>query len=74
MKVKHQLPSIFGGKVDGSRYQGVVSVAGSIRVEAMRDRLAKLAGRLPEQTSDGDVLEYLARGEKETQRIIGQGR
>lgn len=52
-------PTIFKGK-KGDRYQGAVTPVGSRGFEAARKRLARLAGL--KTASDGDTIEYLARG------------
>ena len=57
---------IFRDKVDGSRYQGVVTPVGAVAFEAARERLARLAKLKPTAVSDGDCIEFLARGEVET--------
>lgn len=61
---------IFGDKSGGSRYQGCVTKIGSVRFEAARARLAKLACRDVALTSDGDTFEYLARGDAETREYL----
>lgn len=62
----HGSQSIFRNKDGGDRVQGNITPIGSIRFEHARARLAKLDGRETEETSDGDVIEYLARGEADT--------
>jgi hypothetical protein len=62
--------AIFKDKLGGARYQGVVTAAGSTSFEMARKRLAKMAGREVEQTSDGDVFEFLARGEDATRKYL----
>lgn len=52
-----------------TRYQGVVSKVGAKAFEAARKRLAVLAQRTG-RVSDGDVFEYLARGEAETVKYL----
>jgi len=44
--------------------------AGSVRFEQARARLARLVSREPEQVSDADVFEFLARGDKETRGYL----
>lgn len=63
-------PSIFRDKAGGDRVQGVITKVGSQRFEAARARLARLDNREVEQTSDADVIEYLARGDAETRVYI----
>jgi hypothetical protein len=65
----HGNASIFKPK-NGDRFQGVTTKLGTTRFEAARGRLAKLAGREKEHVSDGDVFEYLARGESETRAYL----
>lgn len=70
--------SIFRDKIDGAgvlregaqRVQAIISPKGSRRFEEARRRLATLADREPEQVSDADVVEYLARGEQETRNYL----
>lgn len=59
-------PSIFRDKVGGQRVQAIISKTGASRFEAARKRLAKLAKWKPDQISDADVVEFLARGEADT--------
>lgn len=63
--------SIFGSKRKSDRVQGILTPVGTRRFEHARQRLARLAGRETELVSDGDVIEYLARGEVETRKILG---
>lgn len=63
-------PSIFRDKAGGDRVQGVITKVGSQRFEAARARLARLDNREVEQTSDADVIEYLARGDEDTRLYI----
>lgn len=62
--------SIFRDKKGGDRVQGVITPVGSTRFELARIALAKLAGREREHVSDADVIEYLARGEKNTRDYL----
>lgn len=62
-------PSAFGTK-DGRRVQGVLTKDGTIRFEAARKRLAILLHKLPAQVSDGNVIEYLARGEAASKKVL----
>jgi len=64
-------PSIFVDKV--ARVQGVLSRPGSKRFEQARGRLTKLAS-WPTPASDGDTIEYLARGEQATRKYLKQRR
>lgn len=59
-------PSIFSPKEKD--IHGQVSRFGYQRFEAMRRALSNLTGRAV--VSDGDVIEYLARGHAETQRYL----
>lgn len=64
--------AIFPGKMaaGADRVQGVLSPIGSKAFEQARARLAKLTAREPEQVSDADTIEYLARGETATRRFL----
>jgi hypothetical protein len=64
--------SIFKDKAGGDRVQGNITPVGSRRFEQARARLGKLAGREKEQVSDADVIEYLARGERDTIAYIAK--
>lgn len=57
-------PTIFSPKQ--IRIQGVVSPDGGRRFERARRALARLVGWKPAQVSDGDTIEFLARGEEGT--------
>lgn len=59
-------PSIFSPKEED--IHGQVSRIGYTRFQAARRALSNLTGRLV--VSDGDVIEYLARGHAETQRYL----
>jgi len=63
-------PSIFRGKDGGTRLQAVITPAGTVRFEQARARLAKLASWEVERVSNADVIEYLARGDKDTRAYI----
>jgi len=60
--------SIFDNPIH--RYQGNVSDIGRDKFEAARVRLAAMSGKPLIGISDGNVMEFLARGEKVTARII----
>ena len=59
-------PSIFSPKEED--IHGQVSRFGYARFNAARRALSNLTGRLV--VSDGDVIEYLARGHAETKRYL----
>ena len=65
--------SIFGEK-DGDRVQGELTSVGSADFEHARSKLAdivfKIAGVRPKSVSDGDTIEFLARGEAETKVFL----
>ena len=65
------LPSIFRGKdrLTG-RVQGLLTRFGRARVEAARKPLAKLTGRKASTISQGDLIEYLARGDENTKAYL----
>jgi hypothetical protein len=58
------------GKLTGGRIHGVLSSRGRERFEAHRDKLGAIAIRPSSAVSDGDVVEYLARGVTETRRAL----
>jgi hypothetical protein len=61
-------PAIFRPKNPATRKQGHMTDVGAKAFEAARKRLAKLAGR--KKVSDGDVFEFLARGEDDTRMYL----
>jgi cobalamin biosynthesis protein CobD/CbiB len=63
--------SLFRGKAGGDRVQGVITPIGSRRFEAARARLGRMVGRDAERVSDADVIEFLARGEEESRKVLG---
>jgi len=62
--------SIFRGKEDGVRIQGLITKTGGAKFERMRRALALLytevVGTKPATVSDADVIEYMARGHDDT--------
>lgn len=68
-------PAVFDGKDRRSRpIQGIVTAAGSRAFERARLKLgalyARIMGRTIEKISDGDTVEYLARGHQATQAYL----
>jgi len=61
---------MFRGKDNGVRVQGILTQTGGACFEQARTRLKALhrqvVGEPPRTVSDADVIEYLARGEKNT--------
>jgi hypothetical protein len=70
VKPKAGRASIFRGKADGVRVQGILTKRGARAFEQTRRSLAKLyqqvTGSKPAAVSDADVIEYLAIGEGAT--------
>jgi len=64
-------PSIFPG-AKSERVQALITKIGKRKFEAARRRLASLAKLKVGQVSDAAVVEYLARGEKETVELLGK--
>ena len=66
--------SIFRGKEDGVRIQGLITKRGGQEFEKARRELALLyqdvTGRAVKTVSDADVIEYLARGTEDTQEYL----
>lgn len=62
--------SIFREKAGGGRVQGLLTSEGFEHFEAARARLAKLAKREVDDTSDADTIEYLARGDANTKAYL----
>lgn len=63
-------PTIFGDKSTGTRKQGVITAKGETAFQAARKRLAKLVGWPESRVSDGDVIEFMARGEAATRKWL----
>lgn len=69
-KPKTGRASLFRGKKGGRRIQGIVTRRGGELFEMRRRWLASLTNRKQREVSDADVIEYLARGEKETLKYL----
>lgn len=69
--------SIFRGKADGIRVQGLLTRTGGLAFEQCRRELAGLyesvTGQPPSGVSDADVIEYLARGIPATRAYLQRG-
>jgi hypothetical protein len=65
-------PAVFTPKDPKARYQGLVTREGGRQLEAARKKLAALASLPVKSVSDGDVFEYLARGEEETKSFLSR--
>lgn len=59
-------PTLFGPKRGGRRVQGLLTREGTRLFKAARARVAGLWGKPQRIVSDGDVIEYLARGDDGT--------
>lgn len=70
--------SIFPNKDDKYRKQGQMTRSGHLAFEAARKRLCELVldtqGWRPRHVSDGDVMEFLGRGEQGTRDHLSQDR
>lgn len=64
--------SVFRGKNLKRRYQGVLTNAGAKQFEEARRKLAGLVGVARDKVSDGDTIEFLARGEAQTRAYLQQ--
>jgi len=66
--------SIFEGKVDGRRVQAIITQTGGRDFEKRRTILAGIYEKIMKaplaSVSDADVVEFLARGEKETVKYL----
>lgn len=66
--------SIFRGKANGVRVQGILTREGGKQFEAARGELAALyraiKGVKPTVVSDADVIEFLARGQANTEAYL----
>jgi hypothetical protein len=73
-KPKTGRASIFRGKENGVRVQGILTRAGGKAFERRRAELAKLhravTGETPAVVSDADVIEFLAVGEELTRYYL----
>jgi len=75
MKKRMGRPSIFtpkDWKDPETRRQGIMTKVGVVAFEKARVRLAKLVGWESTRVADGDVMEYLARGEAETKAYLAK--
>jgi hypothetical protein len=69
--------SCFGNKDGGARVQGDLSPAGSAAFERARSRVSAYLRRVTGRAwsvSDGDTIEFLARGEVAAQKAIEKAR
>ncbi len=64
--------AIFRGKDGGRRVQAIITKVGGKAFEARRKELATLAGWKPDDVSDADTVEYMARGEAATRAYLGK--
>lgn len=66
--------SIFRGKKNGVRVQGIITKIGGVKFEAAREQLGLLYFRVRGENatvvSDADVIEYMARGAAETRKYL----
>jgi hypothetical protein len=58
--------SLYRGKKDGVRIQGILTPQGGVAFEQARRRIAEMHQRTVNATSDADVVEFLARHWTET--------
>lgn len=64
--------SLFRGKAGGERINGTITKRGAVCAKQHRTVLAQIAGIKPDEVSDADLVEYLARGEAETRAYLGK--
>lgn len=66
--------SIFRGKMDGVRVQGILTKVAGKKFERSRKALEVLyrevRGESPTVVSDSDVIEFLARGPEDTKKYL----
>jgi hypothetical protein len=62
--------SLFRDKKGGKRVQGLLTKPGGVAFERQRARIADLTGHA--SPSDADVIEWLARGEKDAVRAMSK--
>jgi len=77
MKKKNYIPfpCVFRGKKSHTRVQGIMTTRGGQAFEAARRRLKQIIKPFAscaavKRVSDGDVFEFLARGEADTVRYL----
>ena len=67
-------PTVFKGKEHFTRVQGIMTAVGRAAFDRQRKRLQflylQLTGQKIDPVSDGDLIEYLSRGEKATVAYI----
>lgn len=65
---------LFGPKSSRTRFQGILSKKGGLALERARSRLwalyREVFGIDPTRISDGDVVEYLARGDEDCRQEL----
>lgn len=66
-------PAIFRGKLPENNVHGMLTKDGAKAFAARRRELAALVDWKPARVSDGDVIEFLARGEKPTKAYLKSG-
>jgi len=66
-------PSVFRPKPPETNVHGRLTLEGRRMFELARKALAKIVGWKSERVSDGDVIEFLARGERNTRAYLGSG-
>ena len=62
-------PSIFRDKT-GEKVQALLTQEGTVAFRLARHRLSKLADVEEEMVKSSDVVEYLARGDRETRKYL----
>jgi hypothetical protein len=72
MKPTRGRRSIFRPKDKKNRVVGILTDKGMAAFELKRHTLASIADRDPDDVSDADTIEHMARGEAETRRVINQ--
>ena len=63
-------PSVFRDKNKRNRVVGILTDTGAEKFNAARQRLSVLSGMDVELVSDGDVVEFLARGANATREYL----
>jgi hypothetical protein len=73
-QVKRGRASMFRGKEDGVRVQGLITKTGGAKFElarrALGDLYSEVYGVRPTTVSDADVIEYMARGKDGTRAYL----
>lgn len=67
-------PAVFRNKVPENNVHGRLTLEGQRYFDLARKTLARMIDWKPERIGDSDVIEFLARGEKNTRAYLASGK